>query len=131
MPGHAGGDRCEVDIRGRHRGHGLGFRRLEPVEQRRRCVYRGPVVDDLVAATAAMQARRQDEVAVFAAHVDVADRIDAAARAAADFSRTNRGPNVVELPATPEVARWPAGLFAPPAGFEPATHGLGNRRSIP
>jgi integrase len=30
----------------------------------------------------------------------VADRIDAAARAAADFSRTNRGPNVVELPAT-------------------------------
>jgi integrase len=28
----------------------------------------------------------------------VADRIDVAARAAADFSRTNRGPNVVELP---------------------------------
>ena len=30
----------------------------------------------------------------------VADRIDAAARAAADFSRTSRGPNVVALPAS-------------------------------
>jgi hypothetical protein len=29
----------------------------------------------------------------------VADRIDVAARAAADFSRTDRGPRVVKLPA--------------------------------
>jgi hypothetical protein len=58
----------------------------------------------------------------------VADRLHAAR---ADILLTERlqGADVVELRPTDEPLT--SGFMVPPAGFEPATHGLGNRCSIP
>jgi len=62
------------------------------------------------------------------------DRIDARFAQPSKISRPNRGlkrqSNDDAKPAGPVSAPSPRDSSAPPAGLEPATHGLGNRRSI-
>jgi integrase-like protein len=65
---------------------------------------------------------------------DVADRLDAAARADAAVARVLPEAPIVRLDSARSKRNRPVkiGLPAvPPAGFEPATPGLGVRRSIP
>src|SRR4051812_45877006 len=49
----------------------------------------------------------------------------------ADLLRTRRASGVLGRRSTPSRERLTSGFAVPPAGFEPATHGLGNRCSIP
>jgi integrase len=49
----------------------------------------------------------------------------------ADFLRTRRTSGVLVRRPTPSREPLTSGFAVPPAGFEPATHGLGNRCSIP
>ena len=64
---------------------------------------------------------------------DVAARLDDAMRDADVVPMWSRAdPTLVDQDGQgPENGRSTAVLLVPPAGFEPATHGLGNRRSIP